>query len=266
MVAAGAILGAGEPWARGRRARLGAIGLQLYTVRGLMDRDVEGTVAAVAGIGYREVELAGLHGKTAAQMRAILDRHGLACPSSHISMQDIRGDWARTLNDAAALGQSYIVCPWINEPDRTIDGYTRVAHELTRAGDASRARGIQLAYHNHDFEFAPIAGRLPYDILLAESDPRLVRMELDIFWIVKGGQDPLVYFARYPGRFPLVHAKDTTKDGRMTDVGQGTIDWPAIFAHGKEAGVRHTFVEHDDPPSPIADAKASYVYLRGLTF
>lgn len=270
VAAAGAVLGPGRALShvadRAERSRLGTIGLQLYTVRALMDRDVEGTVAAVAAIGYREVELAGLHGKTAAQMRAILDRHRLACPSSHISMQGVRGNWSRTLDDAAALGQTYIVCPWIDEPDRTVDGYARVAHELTRAGEASHARGIQLAYHNHDYEFVPIAGRLPYDILLAESDPRLVQVELDIFWIVKGGQDPLAYFRRYPGRFPLLHAKDIARDGTMVDVGQGTIDWAAIFEHGKAAGVRHTFVEHDEPRAPIADARASFEYLRRLRF
>ncbi|HEY7878960.1 MAG TPA: sugar phosphate isomerase/epimerase, partial [Gemmatimonadaceae bacterium] len=242
------------------------IGLQLYTVRGLMDHDLAGTIAEVARIGYREVELAGLHGKTAKEMRVIVDRAGLTVPSSHISMQDVRGDWSRTLDDAATLGQTYIVCPWIDEPDRTVDGYTRVAHELTRAGEASRARGIQLAYHNHDYEFTPVGGRLPYDILLAESDPSLVQLELDIFWIVKGGQDPLAYFARFPGRFPLVHAKDMTKDGTMVDVGSGSIDWRAIFAHSKQAGVQHTFVEHDEPASPIAETKASYEYLRALRF
>jgi len=247
-------------------AKLGAIGIQLYSVRGLLDRDVEGTLAALAAIGYREVELAGLHGKTPGEMRTILDRHGLLAPSSHIGMQDIRGDWARTLEGAAALGQRYIVCPWIDEVDRTPDGLKRVAEAFNGAGAAARRAGIQFAYHNHDFEFTPVGGRLPYDILLEECDRSLVQMELDVYWIRKGGGDPLAYFRRWPGRFPLIHVKDMAKDGSMVDVGQGTIDWRALFAHAREAGIAHSFVEHDDPPSPLADVRASYRFLRALEF
>lgn len=271
MLAAGALLGFPvlSPAARRRaaiEARLGHLGLQLYTVRRPMDQDVEGTIAAVAAIGYREVELAGLHNKTAKEMREILDRHGLRARSSHISMQDIRRNWPRTLDEAATLGQSYIVNPWIDEPERTRAGYTKAAHEMTAAAEAARAHGIGFAYHNHDFEFARVGDGLGYDILLAECDPTLVKMELDIFWIVKGGQNPLAYFARHPGRFTMVHAKDITKDGQMVDVGQGTIDWREIFRHTRQAGIEYTFVEHDEPPSPIADAKASYEYLHALTF
>lgn len=271
MLAAGVLLGArAVPHvARSQsapKARLGQLGLQLYTVRSLMDRDVEGTIAAVAAIGYKEVELAGLHDKTAKEMRAILDRHGVRARSSHSSMQDIRRNWDRTLDDAATLGQTYIVNPWIDEPERTVAGYTKAAHEMTVAAEAARKRGIGFAYHNHDFEFAPVDGRLGYDILLAESDPALVKMELDIFWIVKGGQDPLRYFAQHAGRFPMIHAKDITRDGRMVDVGKGTIDWPRIFRYAKRAGLEYTFVEHDEPPSPIADAQTSFTYLHGLTF
>lgn len=271
MLAAGALLGSPALARAARRtgatdARLGHLGLQLYTVRDLMDHDVEGTIAAVAAIGYREVELAGLHNKTAKEMRAILDRHGLRARSSHISMQDIRRNWASTLDDAATLGQTYIVNPWIDEPERTVAGYTKAAHEMTAAAEAAKSHGIGFAYHNHDFEFARVGGKLGYDILLAESDPKLVKMELDIFWIVKGGQDPLAYFARQPGRFPMVHAKDITKDGKMVDVGQGAVDWREIFRHSKQAGIEYTFVEHDEPPSPIADAKTSYEYLNALTF
>lgn len=268
MVAAGALLGpaALAPNAALGADRLGHVGLQLYGVRQLMDQDLEGTIAAVAAIGYREVELAGLHNKSAKEMRAILDRHGLRARSSHSSMQDIRGNWTRTLDEAATLGQTYIVNPWIDEPERTVAGYTKAAHEMTVAAEAARAHGLGFAYHNHEFEFARIDGKLPYDILLAESDPHLVKMELDIFWIVKGGQHPLVYFAREPGRFPMIHAKDMTRDGKMVDVGQGAINWREILRHARQAGLEYTFVEHDEPPSPIADAKASYEYLHPLTF
>lgn len=268
MFAAGVVLGPSalvRPRAP-RNDRLGHLGLQLYGVRHLMDKDVEGTIAAVAAIGYREVELAGLHNKSAREMRAILDRHGLRARSSHSSMQDIRRNWSRTLDDAATLGQTYVVNPWIDEPERTVAGYTKAAHEMTAAAEAARAHGLGFAYHNHEFEFARVDGKLPYDILLAESDPKLVKMELDIFWIVKGGQDPLAYFTRHAGRFPMIHAKDMTKDGTMVDVGQGAIDWRDILRYARKAGLEYTFVEHDDPPSPIADARVSYEYLRPLTF
>ncbi|HEX6537411.1 MAG TPA: sugar phosphate isomerase/epimerase [Gemmatimonadaceae bacterium] len=232
-----------------------------------MDRDVEGTLAELARIGYAEVELAGLHGKTPREMRTILDRAGLRATSSHIAMRDIRERWPAALVDAHTLGQRWIVCPWIDESDRTPDGYRRVAEELDRAAEAARGAGLGFAYHNHDYEFAPIAGGVvPYDLLLAECDPALVRMELDLYWIAKAGRDPLAYFEAHPGRFPLVHVKDMARDGAMVDVGQGTIDFAAIFARHARAGIEHYFVEHDDPPSPLADARASYQYLRHLTF
>jgi sugar phosphate isomerase/epimerase len=269
-VAAGGVVAPGAAAQALMRAalarRLGAIGLQLYSLRHLMYRDLDGTIAAVAAIGYREVELAGLHGRTPRAMRAIVDRHGLAAPSSHIAKDDIRGDWAATLDGAALLGQRFIVCPWIDERERTVDGYKRIAQEFNRAGAAARAHGIQFAYHNHDFEFTPVDGVLPYDLLLAECDPGLVRMELDVYWAVKGGKDPLAYFASHPGRFPMIHAKDMARDGSMVDVGAGTIDWRTIFAHGAQAGLVHTFVEHDDPPHPLADVRASYEYLRHLEY
>lgn len=268
MIAAGALLGPSTLVRAGasRDDRLGHLGLQLYGVRHLMDQDVEGTIAAVAAIGYREVELAGLHNTSAKEMRAMLDRHGLRARSSHSSMQDIRRNWPRTLDDAATLGQTYIVNPWIDESERTIAGYTKAAHEMTAAAEAARAHGLGFAYHNHEFEFAAIDGKLPYDILLAESDPRLVKMQLDIFWIMKGGQDPLTYFERSPGRFPMIHAKDMAKDGTMVDVGQGTVDWRDVLRAARTAGLEYTFVEHDEPPAPIADAKVSYEYLHALTF
>lgn len=250
----------------GSTGHLGAIGVQLYSVRDLMDKDVEGTLAALSAIGYREVEFAGLHGKTPADLRSMLERHSLVSPSSHVSLEDAQNNWDRTLADLATLGNTFVVIPWIDDKYRTVDGYKRVAAMLNTAAAASRKAGLQFAYHNHDYEFAPVEGRRPYDILLAECDPDLVRMEMDLYWIVKGGGDPLAYIARYPGRFPLVHAKDMAKNGDMVDVGQGTIDFKAIFAQSAKAGIRHCFVEHDNPPRPLEDLRTSYEYLRRLTY
>jgi sugar phosphate isomerase/epimerase len=246
---------------------LDAIGIQLYTVRSAMDQDVERTLAAIAEIGYTQVEFAGLHGKTPREMRAILDRHHLTSPSTHIDLARIRTQWPSVLAEAVTLGQRYVICPWLDaDQRRTLDDYRRVAGELNKAGEVARKAGITIGYHNHNFEFAPIGDTIPYDVLLAECDPKLVAMELDLFWIVKGGQDPLAYIAKYPGRFPLVHVKDMTKTGDMVDVGKGSIDFRAIFAQSQRAGIRYAFVEHDDPPSPLDSARASYEYLRQLTF
>ncbi|HEX6964633.1 MAG TPA: sugar phosphate isomerase/epimerase [Gemmatimonadaceae bacterium] len=251
----------------GTARHLDAIGIQLYTVRSAMDHDVERTLAAIAEIGYTQVEFAGLHGKTPREMRAILDRYHLTSPSTHIDLARIRTQWPSVLAEAVTLGQRYVICPWLDaDQRRTLDDYRRVADELNRAGEIARKAGITIGYHNHNFEFAPIDGAIPYDILLAECDLQLVAMELDLFWIVKGGQDPLTYFTKYPGRFPLVHVKDMTKTGDMVDVGKGSIDFRAIFAQSQRAGIRYAFVEHDDPPSPLDSARASYEYLERLTF
>ena len=125
--------------------------------------------------------------------------------------------------------------------------------------------GLRLAYHNHDNAFHPLPrGDIPYDILLAECDPKFVKMELDLYWITKAGRDPLEYFAKWPGRFPLVHVKDMAGNGAITAVGQGRIDWPRIFEKRREAGVEHFFVEYDDPRAPIEDIRVSYDYMKRL--
>jgi sugar phosphate isomerase/epimerase len=246
--------------------QLGRIGIQVYTVRSLMPRDPDGTLAALASIGYTEVELAGFYGNSPEAMRRMLDRHGLTAVSGHVSLPDMRRDWSRALDDAATLGQRYIVCSSFAESDRSINAFHRNAHEMNELAATARQHGLQFGYHNHMYEFAPVDGVVPYDILLTECDPHLVQMEVDLMWMTKGGGDPIAYFHRYPGRFPMVHVKDMTKDGTMVDVGQGSIDFARIFAQSDLAGIKHYFVEHDDPPNPIVDARTCYEYLRQLKF
>ncbi len=251
-----------------RRARIERIGLQLYTVRHVFEKDFEGTLARVAATGYREVEFAGYFGKSPAEVRAILDRHGLAAPSVHVGSVAPE-QWHAALDAAHVIGHRFVVVPWIPVEARTgIDGYKKVAAGFNRAAEEARAAGLQFAYHNHDFEFTPVAGQLPYDVLLAETDPKLVQMEMDLYWIVKGGQDPLAYFARWPGRFPCVHVKDSAgaPAHKMMDVGAGTIDFKKIFAHHAQAGIQHYFVEHDEPADPFASIRASCEYLKQLEF
>jgi sugar phosphate isomerase/epimerase len=261
------------------------VGLQLYTVRELMKKDFEGTIAKVAQIGYKEVEFAGYFEHSPQQVRALLQKNGLTSPSTHVAYDLIETKWPESIETAKTIGHSFIVCPWMDVKQRNADGWKRATELFNKAGEASQKAGIQFCYHNHAFEFEPAAdlgGKRPYDFLLANTDPKLVKMEMDLCWITVGNQDPLTYFSEYPGRFPLVHVKDwTSKDagghdydgatgpgskaGHLTDVGQGEIDWKRIFAQSKKAGIQHYFVENDEPKSPFEDIKISYDYLAKLT-
>jgi sugar phosphate isomerase/epimerase len=263
--------------------KIDRIGVQLYTVRAQMKQDFEGTLAKVAEIGYREVEFAGYFDSTPKEIKAILARHGLTAPASHIDYASLTNNWPKTLENANIIGQSYIVCPMI--PDELLkqpDGWHKAAQTFNQAAEASKKAGLQFAYHNHHFEFVLTNGKVPYDILLAETDRNLVKMELDLCWAIVGGADPVAYFDNYPGRFPLVHVKDMkmipTPTGsepyvpferlhpQMTEVGSGMIDWKRIFEAADKGGIKHYFVEHDEPKSPFESIKNSFTYLQNLRF
>jgi len=249
-------------------ARIDKVGLQLYTVRDLMKADFEGTLARVAQIGYKEVEFAGYFNHAPTEVKAMLDRHGLSAPSTHVPFES-DDQWKAALDAAKTIGHEYIVMPWIPpERRKTLDDWKNFAQVFNHAGQAAHDAGIPFAYHNHDFEFPKMDGQVPYDVLLQNTDPKLVQLEIDLYWITKGGQDPLAYFARWPGRVPLVHVKDSAgaPDNKIVDVGQGKIDWKRIFAKREQAGIKHFFVEHDQPPQPFDDIAASYKYLSQLEF
>jgi sugar phosphate isomerase/epimerase len=254
--------------------RIEKIGLELYTVRDALGKDFEGTLARVAKIGYKEVEFAGMFAKlpdfTPAPKHAleVLKANGLTAPATHVPYTALSpANWPKVIEASEIVGNKYIVNPSIDrELAKTADGWKKAAETFNRAGKESMRSGIHLGYHNHVEEFKPVDGKLPYDILLTECDPKLVVMEMDLGWAHKGGADPLAYFAKYPGRFPLVHVKDFDKDGDMTEVGKGVIDWKAIFAKADLGGIKHYFVEHDDPKDPFASAQTSYEYLEKLRF
>ena len=251
-----------QPDAAGAIARGG---VQLYTVRAEMERSVEATLARVAQVGYREVEFAGYFGRTPAQVAALLKANGLTAPSTHIGVAELSANTPAVLDGLATMGHRYAVIPWLAaEERRTLEQYRRLADRLNELGRAAKARGIQLAYHNHDFEFQPLEGQLPYDLLLARCDADLVKGELDLYWINKAGHDPLAYFARHPGRFHLVHVKDLARDGSMTDVGAGMLPFARYVAQAAQAGIRHWFVERDDARDPFASITASLAALRAL--
>jgi len=260
-------------WAA-REHKIEKIGLELYTVRDAMQKDFEGTLARVAKVGYKEIEFARYFADVSnlnpppKRAREILEANGLSAPATHVAYATLSPDiWPKVIEASKILGLGYIVNPSIDrEVLKQPDGWKRAAETFNRAGEESRKSGIQFGYHNHTEEFQEVGGRLPYDILLAETDPKAVMMEMDIGWVHKAGADPLKYFAKYPGRFPLVHVKDFDKDGNMTEVGNGVIDWKGIFVKSDLAGIKHYFVEHDDPKSPFDSIQISYEYLEKLRF
>ena len=261
-------------WAASQH-RIEKIGLELYTVRDLLKKDFEGTLAKVAKIGYKEVELAGYLSDLpnvnppVKRVKEMLNSDGLAAPSSHVAYNMLSPqNWPKVIDASKILGHEYIVNPSIDrELTKTSDGWKRAAETFNRAGEESQKSGIQLGYHNHVEEFKALPdGKLPYDILLSQSDPKLLKMEIDLGWAHEAKSDPLAYFAKYPGRFPLVHVKDFDKNDMMTEVGSGVIDWKAIFAKADIAGIKHYFVEHDQPMMPLESIQKSYAYLEKLRF
>jgi sugar phosphate isomerase/epimerase len=280
---AAAVISATARPALGAVHHIDRIGLQLYTVRELMKQDFDGTIAGVAKIGYKEVEFAGYFGKTPKEAKAVIDANGLTSPSAHHPIDALESKLPEIIEGAHVIGQKFIVCPYLDAKSRTADGYKHLAEVCNRAGEATQKAGIQLCYHNHSFEFEKVDGieGKPFDYLLAQTNPKLVKIEMDLCWMVVAGQDPVAYFNRHPGRFPLVHVKDWTNEGtgsrdyegavghpvsgHMTNVGSGTIDWKKIFAQSGKAGIQHYFVENDDAKS-LDDPKASYEYLSKLTF
>ena len=267
--AAGAVAGFKAGSAFGQSASAGspgAIGLQLYTLRGMMQKSVSRTLAAVSRAGYREVEFAGYFNTPVPQLKKLLRDNGLDSPSAHIAMADIGTLWEVYIDQANELGQKYLTVAWIDAFERTIDGYRRIADRFNAAGEKARREGVQLAYHNHAYEFAPLGGRIPLEILIQDTDPQNLVIEADIFWMREAKQNPLAWFAKYPGRFHMLHVKDMgpPPKNQMVDVGKGVVDWKAIFAQSKRAGVRHIFVEHDNPKDPLAFIGNSYRYLKGL--
>lgn len=258
------------------------IGLQLYTVRDAMQKDPVGTLRQVAQLGYTSVEGASytgdgkFYGMTPDAFAKELKQVGLIMPSAHyrLGQDQVNGQpamgtmlhgWDRAVADAKQVGAQYMVCAYLSDSERGgLDQYQYVADQLNKAGELCKKAGIQFCYHNHDFEFIVQDGKLPYDLLLA-TDPSLVKMELDLYWATKAGQDPLALFTKYPGRFPLWHVKDmdNTPQRNFTEVGNGTIDFKRIFAQKKLAGMQYFFVEQDQTPgSPFDSIKQSAAYIK----
>jgi sugar phosphate isomerase/epimerase len=259
------------------------IGLQLYTVRDLMAADPLATLAKVAQIGYNSVENATytgtekFYGMDAETYKKVLANNGLVATSGHYRLgeETVKGghdigtllyDWQKAVDDAAAVGLKYMVCAYLSTQERgTLDHYKQLADIFNKSAEVCKKSGIQFCYHNHDFEFQNQDGVFPYDILLDKTDKDLVKMEIDLYWIKKAGQDPLALFQKHPGRFPLWHVKDMSKtaDQTFTEVGNGIIDFKTIFQHKQEAGMKYFFVEQDKcPGSPYDSITQSYKFIK----
>ncbi len=235
-------------------------GIQLYTLRDQLPKDVRGVIAKVAKAGYKEVEVFGYSkqngfwGLKPAEFKKLLDQHGLKSPSGHYGMDMLLAEGKfDELDDAIAagkiLGHQYITMPYVDEKFRkTGADLKNVATKLNMAAKRVKAAGLKMAYHNHNFEFMPVDGTTLYEVLLKETDPAMVSFEMDLYWVVRAGQDPVKWFEKYPGRFAMVHVKDMDKQDHKlnTEVGKGEVNFKQIFAKSKLAGIKHYIVEQEN--------------------
>lgn len=255
-------------------------GLQLYTVRDLLDKDLKGTLQKIAAIGYKNLEAAAgakghYYGLKPKELTAMLADMGMTLRSNHVligtqkpeeapipaSVATLTNGLQKLVDMAAEAGQGYLTCAYMFASEReTLDQYKKHAELFNRAGEACKKAGLQFAYHNHDFEFETKDGQLPYNVLL-QTDPELVQMELDLYWATKSGNDPVGLFDKNPGRFPLWHVKDMDKTEKkfFTEVGNGSIDFKRIFAASSTSGMQYYFVEQDvTPGNPLDSITTSY--------
>lgn len=251
------------------RAAARPIGLQLYTVRALFEPDPIGTLEKVAAIGYREVEYGGggYDKMDHAALRKAMDRLGLKCPSIHVGYEALAADLGAVVRMANTLGVDTIVLPWLTPQMRAPEVFKRAITDFNRWAAQLKQAGLGFAYHNHDFEFTVKApdGRSLFDMLVADGDPALVKIELDLFWTIAAGEDARAVIKGLPGRIYAYHVKDRAADGRMVSVGAGVVDFADLFTLNKQAGVQHLYVENDQAPAPyLPDIKASFDHLRRI--
>jgi sugar phosphate isomerase/epimerase len=267
------------------------IGLQLYTVRDAVAKDLPGTLRALSDIGYREVELAGIPATSAPNLRKILSDCGLTAPSMHASMADLQAGLSERIDYATTLGTRYLVCsfPWTADsrfranPSQavvsiasgiTLDDWKWNAEQLNKIGEVARKAGLRCGYHNHNMEFRKYGDVVAYDELLRLTDPQLVTMEMDIAWVVTAGIDPVKYLKKHGERISLLHVKEVRKDlqtmtdrlqAQTTEVGNGKIDWKHVFKAMDAARIQHYFVEQENfERSPLEAVRISFDYLTKL--
>ena len=266
------------------------LGLQLFTFFSTIDQDVPGTLKKIKDAGYSEIESAfsrkgGYYGMSAKEFDKMLRDMGLSWKSHHVTgapfrmpagakppvdadgkpisippMRNLRDNYREIIDELAEVKLPYLVCA--STPIDTKDEVKVSTDVLNITAEAAKKSGITLAYHNHDKEFKTVEGIIPYDYFLSQTSAKVVKMELDLAWCLKGGADPVELFKKHPGRFPLWHVKDIDKDGKIQPVGKGILDFKPIFEAGKKAGVKHIFVEHDFPADAVASITESASYIN----
>lgn len=244
------------------------IGVQLYTFRSEMLTDPGGTLKKIAALGIKQIESAGsekgyYYGLSPKEMKLVCADLGLTLRSGHVGLDQ---HWHKTMDDAAVAGQEYLVCSSMPTSGQTISNYQHVAEQFNKAGEEAKKRGIRFGYHNHDYEFQQHEGKVLYDVLLDHTEPSLVHMELDLGWVIAAGKDPLDYFNRYTGRFPLWHLKDMDLVKKhSTEFGKGSLPIKSILANAKKSGMKYFFVEQEEySNSPFESMEENVKYLRGL--
>jgi sugar phosphate isomerase/epimerase len=291
-----------------RRERLNRIGVQLFTIPKLLDQDFAGALKLLADIGYKEVEFfgpypfsvpaaherwktvsaslgvkaSGFFGRSPQELRSILDRTGLTAPSAHVDLETLRTQLAEAADAAHVLGMKYMGISAIPaDQRRTLDDYKRMANEFNEIGAKARQLGLGFLYHNHGYGLTKLEGQIPLRVVLDRTDPELVTMEMDLFWTVAGGADPVELLDAYRGRYRLMHVKDMKKRARfkgdggdaaqwmelfpqMTDAGRGVLDLHTILSHAKRSGVEHFYVEQDLVANPSEALRNSYRFLSTL--
>ncbi|NNU34203.1 sugar phosphate isomerase/epimerase [Mucilaginibacter sp. S1162] len=232
-----------------------------------MLKDPQGTLKIIADLGIKQIESAAsnkglFYGLTPTEMKKTCKDLGLTLRSAHCG---IDANWQKTVDQAAESGQEYLVCSTIPYSGDTVANYQRIAERFNKAGEECQKAGVKFGYHNHDYEFKVDGGLVLYDVLLVNTDPELVSMEMDLGWVVAAGKDPLAYFKEYPGRFPLWHLKDM-KGRNSVEFGNGSLDIKGLLKQGKDAGMKYFFIEQEEYPagSPAASMKINMDYLSNL--
>ena len=255
----------------------GPVGLQLYSLRDQFKKDVGGTLDQVRAFGVTNVELAGTYGVAPEKFKAELDARRLKAVSGHFSYEQCRDDVEGVAREAKLLGLEYAGCAWIPHKDPFDEKTAREAAAVfNRAGEALAKHGIKFFYHTHGYEFLPYRDGTLFDLLMAETKPEYVRIEMDVYWIVHPRQDPVKFLEKYGKRIELMHVKDMkrgtpsgfTGQSDVTNnvvLGEGVIDWPSVFRAAKKAGVKWYFIE-DESPSSVVQIPQSLRYLEKLKF
>lgn len=244
------------------------LGVQLYTFRKEMEEDPLGTLKQIAGIGIKKIETARsrkghYYGLRPEEMKTACEDLGMKLVSGHIHLDN---QWEQTMEEALAAGQEYLICSTMPTEGQTAENYKKVAEAFNTAGADCKKRGLKFGYHNHGYEFESDEGEVLFDLLLKNTDPGLVHMELDLGWVIVGGKDPLDYFKRFPGRFPLWHLKDMDMvEKQSTEFGTGGLDIAAMMAHQKASGVKHIFIEQEEyRSSPLESMKHNMAFMKTL--